>query len=94
MKEKKEKKEKKSMVVKLRVIPLYWKVVASIIMLLGGGCLSAQLITSSSDVWMCVGIVLVVLILWLLINMWLPMKDGESEELEPDVEVVDNESGD
>ncbi len=69
------KKKKKGMVTKLRLLPLYWKVIGTIAIFGGGGCLASQLVTSGSDVGVFTGIILAVLALWLLINMWLPTKE-------------------
>jgi len=75
MKEKKEKKCGFNALKKLRILPVYWKVVATIILVLGGGGLAAQLITSSSDFWMIIGVICMALVAWLVLNMWLPIKD-------------------
>lgn len=74
--EKKEKKEEaKNILKKVRFLPVYWKVVATIILIFGGGGGSALLFTSASDFWMIVGVVCAALVAWLVLNMWLPVKE-------------------
>jgi len=44
-------------------------------LIFGGGGGSALLFTSASDFWMIVGVVCAALVAWLVLNMWLPVKE-------------------
>ncbi len=74
--EKKEKKEEaKNLLKEVRFLPTYWKVVLSIVVIFGGGGGSALLFTSDSDFWMIIGVICMALVAWLVLNMWLPVKE-------------------
>lgn len=64
----------KNLLGKIRLLPWYWKSVASIVIFFLFGSLGTQLFTASSDALLLIGFCILVLGLWLLINIWLPKK--------------------
>lgn len=67
----------KRRVVKIRVLPWFWKLVATVIIFFGAGTVGFQLVTAPDDFIMILGFVLLVAALWLLIQMWLPAEEQE-----------------
>ncbi len=62
----------KRQVVKVQILPWYWKMVATVVIFFAGGTLGTQLFTEADDVSMIGGFALLVIVLWFLIQMWLP----------------------
>lgn len=78
MEKKKKKKKKswlKSQVVKVQILPWYWKGVATLAIFFLGGTFGTQLFTSPDDIMMVLGFLVLAFALWFLIQMWLPAKE-------------------
>lgn len=70
--EKKKKSWLKNQVVKVQVLPWYWKIVATLIIFFVGGNLGSQLFMYADDLVMIAGAILSVAVIWFLIQMWMP----------------------
>lgn len=77
-KKKKQKRQKKPFVKKffqdLRILPWYWKFVVSLLIFFVGGSGGMSLLTSADDFAMYGGYFLLAILLWVLIQIWLPQK--------------------
>lgn len=71
--EKKRKKKKswlKRQVYKVQILPWYWKLVFSVLIFFVFGALGMQLFTAPDDVSMILGVVVIIIALWFLLQMW------------------------
>lgn len=74
------KKKKNSLrLLKVRLLPQYWKVILSLILFFGGGSLGMSLFMGADDFEMILGFVLLAVLLWLLIQIWLPAPTENKE---------------
>lgn len=78
MKNKKNKKQSKMM--KIRLLPQYWKFILSLVLFFGGGSLGMSLFMGADDIEMGIGFVLLAVLLWLLIQIWLPVSIENEKE--------------
>ena len=80
----KSKKKKKSafsqLQIKVRLLPMYWKLVFTLILFFGGLQSTISLLGAKDDLAMFFGVVVAVVCLWILINMWWPMPEEENEK--------------
>lgn len=75
--EKKKKSWFKNQVIKVQVLPWYWKIVATLVIFIVGGNLGSQLFMYADDLVMIAGAVVLVGVLWFLIQMWIPAPDKD-----------------
>lgn len=70
---------KKPQMIKVRLLPQYWKVIISLILFFGGGSFGMSLFMGADDFEMIFGFVLLAVLLWLLIQIWLPVSKNNKE---------------
>lgn len=75
--EKKKKSWLKNQVIKVQVLPWYWKIVATVFIFFIGGSAGSQLFTYADDIVMILGAIVLVGVLWFLIQMWMPAPDND-----------------
>lgn len=74
------KNKKQSKMMKIRLLPLYWKLVLSVVLIFGGGFFGMSLFMGADDIEMGIGFVLMALLVWLLFQIWLPiLSDNEKD---------------
>ena len=78
-KKKKKKSWFKNQVVKVQILPWYWKLVATLLIFFLGGTFGTQLFTSADDLLMVCGFVVLVVVLWFLIQMWMPAAEEDKK---------------
>ena len=69
-KKKKKKSWLKRQVAKVRILPWYWKLVFSVLIFFLCGALGMQLFTAPDDISMILGVVVIIIALWFLLQMW------------------------
>ena len=69
-KKKKKKSWLKRQVAKVRILPWYWKLVFSVLIFFVCGALGMQLFTAPDDISMILGVVVIIIALWFLLQMW------------------------
>lgn len=62
----------KNQVGKIRVLPWYWKLVTTVVLVVGGAASVLQLYTSSSDWGMLTAVIIAIIVLWVLAQMYTP----------------------
>lgn len=78
-KNKKQKSWFKTQVIKVQILPWYWKLVATLVIFFLGGTFGTQLFTAADDFLMICGFAVLVVVLWFLIQMWMPAPDGNKK---------------
>ena len=71
--------KKQSRLIKVRLLPQYWKVIISLVLIFGGGSFGMSLFMGADDFEMILGFVLLAVLLWLLIQIWLPAPTENKE---------------
>lgn len=69
-------KNQKSFFLKLRVLPWYWKCVASLVVFFLGGTIGTQAFTAADDLTMALGFIVLVIVIWVMFQIWLPVKQS------------------
>lgn len=64
-------------VVKVQILPWYWKLVATLVIFFLGGTLGTQMFTAADDLTMFFGFIVLVFVLWFLLQMWMPAQSGK-----------------
>lgn len=64
--------KKKPRLIKLRLLPNYWKGILSLVLFFGGGSLGMSLLMGSDDFEMVLGFILLAVLIWVFIQIWLP----------------------
>lgn len=72
MEKRKKKSWLKTQVGKIRVLPWYWKLVTTVVLVVGGAASVLQLYTSSSDWGMLTAVIIAIIVLWVLAQMYTP----------------------
>lgn len=72
MEKRKKKSWLKTQVGKIRILPWYWKLVTTVVLVVGGAASVLQLYTSSSDWGMLTAVIIAIIVLWVLAQMYTP----------------------
>lgn len=75
-KNKKQKSWFKTQVIKVQILPWYWKLVATLLIFFLGGTFGTQLFTAADDLLMICGFAVLAVALWFLIQVWMPAPGG------------------
>lgn len=67
----------KNQVAKVKILPWYWKLVATVLLAVAGIASALQLFTSSCDAGIIAAIIVAVVVLWFLIQMWIPSSEDK-----------------